>query len=60
MNPEILVRSETNDEVGAIAEVTVAALQTLAISNHTELFTNEARRAADGERARSGDAAQRF
>lgn len=46
MNPEIVIRSETNDDIGAIAEVTVAAFQTLAISNHTEQFIIEALRAA--------------
>lgn len=46
MNPEIVVRSETNDNIRAIAEVTVAAFQTLAISNHTEQFIIEALRAA--------------
>jgi putative acetyltransferase len=46
MNPEILVRSETKDDIGAITKVTVAAFQTLAISNHTEQFIIEALRAA--------------
>jgi putative acetyltransferase len=46
MNPEILIRSETNDDIGTIAEVTVAAFQTLEISNHTEQFIIEALRAA--------------
>ncbi len=40
------IRSETNDDIGAIAEVTVAAFNTLEISNHTEQFTIEALRAA--------------
>jgi len=46
MNPESVIRSETNEDVGAIAEVTVAAFRTLEISNHTELFIIEALRAA--------------
>ncbi len=46
MNPDIVIRSETNDDIGTIAEVTVAAFQTLAISNHTEQFIIEALRAA--------------
>jgi putative acetyltransferase len=43
---EIDIRSETNDDVGAIADVTIAAFQTLEISNHTEQFMIEALRAA--------------
>jgi hypothetical protein len=35
MKDEVLIRSETNADVAAIAEVTVAAFKTLAISNHT-------------------------
>ena len=46
MNSRIDIRTETNDDIGAIAEVTVAAFQTLAISNHTEQFIIEALRAA--------------
>ena len=46
MTSEIDIRSETNDDIGAIAEVTVAAFQTLEISNHTEQFIIEALRAA--------------
>ena len=38
MNPEITIRSETNTDIGAIAEVTIAAFKTLEISNHTEQF----------------------
>jgi len=37
MNPEITIRSETNTDIGVIAEVTIAAFKTLEISNHTEL-----------------------
>jgi putative acetyltransferase len=46
MNPEIVIRSETNDDIGAITEVTTAAFRTLEISNHTEQFIIEALRAA--------------
>jgi putative acetyltransferase len=46
MTSEIDIRSETNEDIGAIAEVTVAAFQTLEISNHTEQFIIEALRAA--------------
>jgi putative acetyltransferase len=47
MNRKIVIRSETNADVNAIAEVTIAAFQTLAISNHTEQFIIEALRAAN-------------
>ncbi|MDP8248428.1 MAG: N-acetyltransferase [Candidatus Tritonobacter lacicola] len=47
MTSEIAIRSETNDDIGAIAEVTIAAFQTLEISNHTEQFIIEALRAAN-------------
>jgi putative acetyltransferase len=43
---KILIRPETSDDVGTIAEVTAAAFKTLAISNHTEQFIIEALRAA--------------
>jgi putative acetyltransferase len=33
---KIHIRSETSDDIAAIAEVTVAAFHTLEISNHTE------------------------
>ena len=46
MNPKIVIRSETDADVSAIAEVTVAAFKTLEISNHTEQFIIEALRAA--------------
>ncbi len=46
MNPKIVIRSETEADVDAIREVTVAAFKTLAISNHTEPFIIEALRAA--------------
>lgn len=46
MKPEIIIRSETNADIGAITEVTVAAFKTLEISNHTEQFIITALRAA--------------
>ncbi len=46
MNPNIVIRSETDADVSAISEVTVAAFKTLEISNHTEQFIVEALRAA--------------
>ena len=46
MTDNVLIRSETSADVSAIAEVTVAAFRTLAISNHTEQFIIAALRAA--------------
>jgi putative acetyltransferase len=46
MNAKIVIRNETNADVGTIAEVTIAAFKTLTISNHTEQFIIEALRAA--------------
>jgi putative acetyltransferase len=46
MKPKIVIRDETNADVGMIAEVTIAAFKTLEISNHTEQFIIEALRAA--------------
>ena len=46
MNPKIVIRSETPDDIGTITEVTIAAFNTLAISQHTEQFVIEALRAA--------------
>ena len=46
MNPKILIRNETDADVSAITEVTVAAFKTLAVSNQTEHFIIEALRAA--------------
>lgn len=46
MNPKIVIRSETDADVDAITKVTVAAFNTLAISNHTEQFIIAALRAA--------------
>jgi putative acetyltransferase len=50
MNPKLLVRSETNGDVSAIREVTVAAFRALEISNHTEQFIIEALRIAKASR----------
>ena len=46
MKPEIIIRSETDSDVDAITDVTIAAFETLEISNHTEPFIIEALRAA--------------
>jgi putative acetyltransferase len=46
MKPAIRIRDETEADVNAIAAVTVAAFQTLAISSHTEQFIIAALRAA--------------
>ena len=45
MNPEIAIRNETDADVAAITEVTIAAFKTLEISNHTEQFIIKALRA---------------
>ena len=47
MNSKIVIRNETQDDVRAITEVTIAAFKTLEISNHTEQFIIEALRAAE-------------
>lgn len=46
MTDKILVRSETSNDIGEIAEVTAAAFKTLAISNQTEQFIVAALRSA--------------
>ena len=46
MKLEIVIRPETSTDIGAITEVTVAAFETLEISNHTEQFIIAALRAA--------------
>lgn len=46
MNPKILIRHETPNDVCTITEVTIEAFKTLEISNHTEQFIIEALRAA--------------
>ena len=47
MNLKVVIRNETDADVGAISEVTVAAFKTLEISNHTEQFIITALRAAN-------------
>ncbi len=47
MNPAIVIRSEKNSDITAIAEATIAAFKTLEISSHTEQFIIEALRAAE-------------
>ena len=47
MNPKIVIRKETPDDIDAIREVTIAAFKTLAISNQTEQFIIEALRAGN-------------
>lgn len=46
MKDEIIIRAETSTDVDAIRDVTIAAFNTLEISNHTEQFIIEALRAA--------------
>ncbi len=46
MNPEIVIRSETDADVDAITEVTIAAFKTMELSDQTEQFIVEALRAA--------------
>jgi putative acetyltransferase len=46
MKLDILIRSETNADIGAITEVTIAAFKTLEISNQTEQFIIKALRRA--------------
>jgi len=46
MDPKIIIRSESDADVSAISEVTVAAFKTLELSSHTEQFIVEALRAA--------------
>lgn len=46
MNPNITIRDETDADVNAITDVTVAAFETLKISGHTEQFVIAALRAA--------------
>lgn len=47
MRDDILIRPESPADLSTIAEVTVAAFRTLAISNHTEQFIISALRAAN-------------
>ena len=46
MNPKIIIRNETDADVNAITDVTIAAFKTLEISNHTEQFIIKALRTA--------------
>lgn len=46
MNRHLVIRDETDGDVAAIAEVTIAAFKTLEISNQTEQYIIEALRAA--------------
>ena len=47
MTDTLSIRSETSADVGAIAEVTAAAFETMALSNQTEHFIVAALRAAE-------------
>ncbi len=44
---KIVIRNETENDIDAIAEVTIEAFKTLKISNHTEQFVIEALREAE-------------
>ena len=46
MNLKVAIRSETDADAGAITVVTVAAFESLEVSNHTEQFIIRALRAA--------------
>lgn len=46
MNSKIVIRNETEADAGAITDVTIAAFNTLEISDHTEQFIVEGLRAA--------------
>ena len=46
MNPKVVIRNETDADVNAITDATIAAFKTLEISNHTEQFIIAALRAA--------------
>jgi len=46
MNPTIIIRNETDDDIRTIAEVTVEAFKKLEVSNQTEKYIIEALRAA--------------
>ncbi len=47
MNLEIVIRNETDTDIDAITEVTIAAFRTLEVSNQTEQFIIETLRAAN-------------
>jgi len=46
MNPTVVIRDETQADIDAIRDVTIAAFKTLEISQHTEQFVIEALRVA--------------
>jgi len=46
LKPEIVIRSETDRDIDAITELTIAAFKTLAVSNQTEPFIIQALREA--------------
>ena len=46
MDPQIVIRNETDADTDAIADVTISAFKTLAVSNQTEQFIIEALRQA--------------
>jgi putative acetyltransferase len=46
MNPQIVIRNETEADTDVIAEVTISAFKTLEVSNQTEQFIIEALRHA--------------
>lgn len=46
MNPTIIIRNETKEDISTITEVTVEAFKTLEVSNQTEQYIIEALRAA--------------
>ena len=47
MDPSVIIRDETANDISAITEVTIAAFKTLDVSNQTEQHIIEALRAAD-------------
>jgi putative acetyltransferase len=47
MNMNIVIRNEIESDINAISEITKAAFETLAISNHTEQFIIKELRKAD-------------
>ncbi|MDH5573352.1 MAG: hypothetical protein OEY89_16435 [Gammaproteobacteria bacterium] len=47
MNPAIIIRNETLNEISAITEVTVEAFKTLDVSDQTEHYIIDALRAAN-------------
>jgi putative acetyltransferase len=46
MNPRVVIKNETDVDIGLITEVAIEAFKTLEISNHTEQFIIEALRTA--------------